>query len=111
MSKGYVAKLQQKLADLAKERDYVYFERNNLVSLLSTIYPSCLGVDTSQKDKQWQNVVYIETPEGQMSWHFEVKLLPMFSHLVFKEGELWDGHTTEEKYERLARLIKTNKNG
>lgn len=28
----------------------------------------------------------------------------MFTHLVRRPGNSWDGHTTEEKYERLRHI-------
>jgi hypothetical protein len=31
-----------------------------------------------------------------------------FKHLKFDENIGWDGHTTQEKYERLAKLAPTN---
>lgn len=108
MAKGYISKLQKKLEDLAHERDEVYIERNNLVCFLSKIFPSYRGIHEKDPkwDKAWINIIYIETPQGQLSWHIHSSLLPMFSHLELREGNNWDGHTTEEKYRRLSRLTK-----
>lgn len=40
---------------------------------------------------------------GQMSWHIHDLEIPMFSHLKWG-ANTWDGHTTEQKYERLGKL-------
>jgi hypothetical protein len=41
---------------------------------------------------------------GQMSWHVAQADIELFGHLRIGNAE-WDGHTTEQKYERLAELI------
>jgi hypothetical protein len=57
-------------------------------------------------DEAWHGCVYIETPHGQASWHYHDSQAHLFAGLPpYDEG--WDGHTTAEKYERLARLRKT----
>jgi hypothetical protein len=81
--------------------DEVYAERNKLVAALSKLFPAWIGTDGTPG---WF-VVYIELPTGQASWHFKESERNLVSHL--KEGGamcIWDGHTTEEKYERLAKL-------
>lgn len=97
--------------NLKYDKEQAYLERNNLVAFLSKIFPSYLGTHEKEDltwDRAWLNIVYIETPEGQLSWHFHVSLLHLFSHLEHREGNHWDGHTTEEKYERLGRLSKSS---
>jgi hypothetical protein len=89
---------------LEAARDGAYTERNRLVALLASIYPS--GVKKTAIpgwDKSWHGCVYIDLPVGQASWHFHDSEAHLFAHLPPYEGE-WDGHTTEEKYERIARL-------
>jgi hypothetical protein len=92
-----------RIEQLEAARDGAYTERNRLVALLASIYPS--GVKKTAIpgwDEAWHGCVYIDTPQGQASWHFHDSEAHLFSHLPPYEGE-WDGHTTEEKYERLAR--------
>ena len=92
--------------NLKKDKDGAYHERNMLVSALSKIYPSSLGKhDENDKDwgKEWLNIVYIQLPTGQASWHLHDLDLPLFAHLEYGSTK-WDGHTTEEKYERLLSL-------
>lgn len=87
----------------------VYNERDRLVALISSIYPSYIAIDESAEDG-FKNVVYIDSPKGQLSWHIADKEVELFSHLSVKDNN-WDGHTTEEKYERIAEIIKENTNG
>lgn len=95
------------MEDLYRERlNEVYNERDRLVALISSIYPSYLAIDETGEDG-FKNVVYIDTPCGQLSWHIQDDELSLFGHLVVKENN-WDGHTTEEKYKRIEQLIKEN---
>lgn len=48
-------------------------------------------------------MVCVHTPAGQASWHIPDFEISSFQHLSIRPND-WDGHTTEEKYERLARL-------
>jgi len=94
------------MENLRKDKDGVYRERNMLVSFLSKVYPSTLGKhDENDKDwgKEWLNIVYIETPQGQLSWHLHDNDVELFAHLEYSNVK-WDGHTTDEKYIRLLNL-------
>ena len=87
---------------LEAARDGAYTERNRLVAFLSNIYPS--GVKKTAIpgwDEAWHNCVYIDLPVGQASWHYHNDEAHLFAHLPPYESE-WDGHTTEEKYERIS---------
>lgn len=88
---------------MAEPRDEgVYRERARLVSFLTKIFPSYCGF-TDPEEPDWL-VVYVETPEGQLSWHISPDDVDLFGHLSLVKEANWDGHTTKEKYERLARL-------
>ena len=54
-------------------------------------YPTGIRIDPNEPE--WP-VVYIELPTGQVSWH-----MPQHS-------EEWDGHSTEEKFERIKRYME-----
>ena len=95
-----------RIEKLEAARDGAYTERNRLVAFLASIYPS--GVKRTAIpgwDEAWHNCVYIDLPVGQASWHYHNDEAHLFAHLPPYESE-WDGHTTEEKYERL--LLATN---
>lgn len=77
------------------EQPVNYALRNDLVlTALSYARAAGLkaGIRLDPKLPEWP-VVFIELPTGQVSWH-----LP-------QHGEAWDGHSTEEKYERVHALI------
>lgn len=79
----------------------VYRERAHLVKFLSRLFRSVL---THGEDPAWP-IIYIDTPSGQLSWHISENDLDLFGHVPWSnESGLWDGHTTEEKYERLMEL-------
>lgn len=83
----------------------VYRERNQLVAALSKIFPSYLGRD-EEEELGWRHMVYIELPTGQVSWHIpDAEIVEFFMHLAIRwEEDLWDGHTSDEKYRRLNAL-------
>ena len=106
-------------------KDQAYWERNQLILALSKLYPSWMELhplEDENWDKDWRHIVIIlitafngveiqgrklTTPE-QLTWHIHDSEVPYFSHLELKSGNSWDGHTTEEKYERLLRLRPDN---
>ena len=104
--------------DYRKERDVAYAERNRLVAALARLLvrlddkPAAYcgrawlaehdPADASW-DPEWRTIVFIEGPTGQLSWHLHDSDVPLFDGLPRGENT-WDGHTTAEKYERVARL-------
>lgn len=88
----------------------VYTERARLVAFLASVYPSRIGPDP--KDPAWF-VVTVDTPVGQMCWHVsDADRLErhLFDHVTpeVPSDEPWDGHTTEDKYQRLEQLVLLN---
>lgn len=72
-----------------------YTLRNDLViGALSMARAARLeaGIRIDPEQPEWP-VVFIELPTGQVSWH-----LP-------QHAQAWDGHTTAEKYQRVAALM------
>lgn len=74
----------------------VYARRNRavLVALGAAVdagLSAGVGVDPAY-GTEWP-VVYIDLPTGQVSWH------------VTAYGPTWDGHTTPEKYARVAEWL------
>lgn len=102
-----IAQMQEQIDTLTEQKNAAYTERNMLVAFLSKIYPSWLGRheegdETWEPD--WMNIVFVESPAGQLSWHIHDSEMSLFSHLQADENREWDGHDTEEKYNRLSRL-------
>jgi hypothetical protein len=101
-------------------KDQAYWERNQLVAALSKVFPSWMELhplEDKEWDKDWRHIIYIEVPnrggnvqghqlylDKQLSWHIHDDDVPFFKHLELKKGNSWDGHTTEEKYQRLSEL-------
>ncbi len=93
--------------DLNACKDGAYLERNKLVALLSTLYPS--GIQRTAIEgwsEDWHGCVYMNLPNGQASWHYHDSQAYLFAHLPPFTG-VWDGHTTELKYERIMELVRT----
>lgn len=105
--KGWIAQtfeeeMQLKIVEANQAKDGAYSERNALVCLLSKVFPSVLGrhpMDEEWED-DWRNIVFINLPTGQASWHIHDSELSNFRHLYMSTTK-WDGHTTEEKYKRV----------
>jgi len=86
--------------------DSAYKERNQLVALLSTYFPSGKAKTAIEGwDEAWHGCVYIDFPWGQASWHYHERDEWMFEHLPPYQKQ-WDGHTTEQKYSAIAQAIR-----
>lgn len=89
------------------DRDNAYNERNRLVALLARIYPSGIRKTAIEGwDPCWHGCVFVDTPMGQMSWHYHERDADLFAGLPPYTKD-WDGHSTPEKYERLAQLTRS----
>lgn len=89
---------------LRRDKDSAYEERNRVVAALAALYPAGIkATDIPGWEPEWHGCVYIDLPTGQASWHYHDSHAHLFAHLPAYTGE-WDGHTTPEKYERLAAL-------
>jgi hypothetical protein len=87
-----------------------YTERNRLVALLSTMFPSGKKqVGVEGWDEEWCNTVYIDFPWGQGSWHYHSSDAHLFSHLKEYEG-VYDGHTTVDKYKKIEDYVLQERN-
>jgi len=102
----------QQVHTLTKEKDGAYEERNRVVALLARLYLDkgfrVLQTRTSIPgwNPEWERCVYIETPEGQLSWHFHDRDAHLFEHVPKVASVDWDGHTTELKYQRIEKICK-----
>ncbi len=59
-------------------------------------------------EDDWRWIVYIDLPAGQVSWHIHDSEREWFN-LPDYPG-VWDGHTTEEKYARLGKVLPLTRN-
>lgn len=102
-------RLEQENAALRDGKNYAYYERNQLVAALTKIFPAWIErhPDADKTwDNDWRNIIFISLPTGQASWHIHDSEFDNFQHLpTSAQGvQSWDGHTNEEKYERLSHL-------
>lgn len=94
----------KEIAKLRERKDGAYLERNKVVAALAKCFPS--GVARTAIEgwhEEWHGCVYIDLPTGQVSWHYHDSHASLFEDLPAYSGT-WDGHSTEEKYARLAAL-------
>jgi hypothetical protein len=113
MTKNFIYALTLLAASTLREqatiesKDNAYRERNQLVAFISKLYPSHLAMhpDSDESwERDWMNIVCIHAPFGQLTWHIHDSEIGLFSHLQYVEGD-WDGHSTEEKYNRIAAAL------
>lgn len=100
---------------LIKQKDQAYSERNKVVAalahLLDIIPEYTVGVaehDPEDKDweSDWRTILVIKNSKGdQMTWHFHDSEKHLLENLDKIDDYKWDGHTTEEKYNRLLREV------
>lgn len=98
---------KMRISNLTDEKDGAYRERNKLVRALSVLFPASLErhpLTDPHWDPEWRWIVFIDLPTGQATWHIHDSEYPDFAHLPKLAGREWDGHTTGQKYERLAAL-------
>lgn len=95
---------KDEIARLMLDKNQAYTERNMMVAALAHLFPAGLKqTDIPGWDEEWHNCVFIDTPAGQLSWHYHDMEASLFADLPPYWGE-WDGHSTPEKYARLTRL-------
>lgn len=100
-----ILSLTSQLAEAREAKDAAYLERNQVVAALSKLFPSTRGRTAIEGwSDDWHGCVYIKLPTGQVSWHYHDSHEHLFSHVLFEGETIWDGHSTKEKYERLAAL-------
>lgn len=100
--------LYKRIQELHDKQDEIYRERNQCISLICRL-AMALGLNVGigehintdrVMDSKFLNVVYVDLPSGQCGWHIPEHDMPMFEFLP-KYQLKWDGHTTEQKYERV----------
>lgn len=92
------------LKEMESRKDAAYLERNQVVAALAKCFPSGTAKTAIEGwSEDWHGCVYIDLPTGQASWHYHDSQAYLFADLPAYKGK-WDGHTTEEKYSRIAKL-------
>lgn len=106
--KGSLARsVEAEFKRLGAEKDAAYLERNRVVAALAKCFPSGVArTEIEGWEPEWHGCVFIDLPTGQASWHFHDSQAFLFADLP-PYTKPWDGHSTEEKYRRLADLVRT----
>lgn len=82
-----------------------YHDRN-LAIQAAAMMAEKLGYRVGVKDDPEWPILYIDLPTGQVSWHIPKNEIACdFPEYPGK----WDGHTVEEKRERMRRFMETLK--
>jgi hypothetical protein len=101
--------MNDELARVRAQRDAAYSERDCCVVAIAAMaqrlgWPCGLSrhdENDASWDRDWLNIVYVDFPTGQCSWHIHDSELAWFAFLSRYE-RAWDGHTTVEKYARIG---------
>jgi hypothetical protein len=87
----------------------VYRDRARVVAYLAALFPSVIAYNDEQVP-DWP-VIYVDTPQGQLSWHLATSDLDLFEHVeLLPSGTedhraVWDGHSSDDKNGRLQNLV------
>lgn len=97
--------LDDAMHDLAAAKDAAYAERDKCLVLTALMAQRLglkvgIGIDPKAQTSDWESILFIDLPAGQVSWHIHASETSMFYFVGAYDGE-WDGHTTEEKYQRV----------
>ncbi len=108
-----ITALQDRVDALTAQKDGAYRERDLCVALIAKLASAVRQDDVwmaehdpadATWDPEWRNIVFVLLPTGQVSWHIHDSEVPLFRFVRRVRDPLpppWDGHTTEEKYQRI----------
>lgn len=89
-----------------QERDGAYRERAQLLAWLAALHPAVIAPALDLDEPGWWILYLNPAAAGQMSWHISPRDAGIFAHVERVEPDdpraQWDGHTTPEKYQRIA---------
>jgi hypothetical protein len=98
--------VMSKEQELEAAKNSAYQERDKCVSLIAHMALAmgfAVGLARHTGDPwedDWRNIVFVELPTGQVSWHVHDSEMHMFCDLP-RYTKPWDGHSTSEKYHRV----------
>jgi hypothetical protein len=86
--------------------DAAYRERAHLIALLAAMTRRAVITPAEDvEEPDWQ-IIYLSIGGRQASWHIAPRDADLFQHVKHVDSNnpltIWDGHTTEEKYRRIA---------
>lgn len=92
-------------------KNLAYSERNKMLSVLANLVinhglVACIGKDKMELAEEWENVIFLQLPTGQVSFHIHKDELNLFVNIPPCYNTKWDGHSTDQKWERLLEWSK-----
>lgn len=90
--------------------DQAYRERNQLAVLLARMALAQGWKAGRHRDRDaetgWENVVMIDLPTGQVSWHIPITdCVACGFQTLPKYAGRWDGHTKQQAWDSIFNLI------
>jgi hypothetical protein len=101
------------MSELGSKEDInkVYSERNACVAM-AVAMARRLGYRVGMRitiDHNWP-IIFIDLPSGQVSWHVSREdFIAYFPNDMDEYGGVYDGHDTNQKYERLVRYATNSR--
>lgn len=96
-----VVALQAEKAEIQRDKDEAYRQRNHLVASLAKLFPSgTRKTNIPGWDNEWHGCCFIDLPGGQISYHYHDSQADLFKDLPEYTKE-WDGHDKEVVHKRL----------
>lgn len=98
-------------AELAEaERDQAYRERAQVLAWIASGLPSVVTPAPDVDEPGWLLLFLYPHPDAQLSWHIAPRDVALFAdveHVGPEDSRVqWDGHSSAEKYERIAWLTR-----
>ncbi|MFR9796163.1 hypothetical protein ACL02U_09705 [Streptomyces sp. MS06] len=102
----------QRAEQAEAERDGAYRERAQLIAWLAALHPdhAVLAPALDIDDEDGWHLLFLTVAGRQLSWHIAPRDVELFQHVQRVDPAdpraQWDGHTTAEKYQRIAALSR-----
>ncbi|MFJ8054922.1 hypothetical protein [Streptomyces sp. NPDC096142] len=96
---------------LRKDLDGAYRERAQLLAWITALHPATSVITQSPDvDEDGWQLLYLVAGGWQMSWHIHPRDTDLFRHVTVVDvtdvRAQWDGHGTEQKYERIHNHVR-----
>jgi hypothetical protein len=111
-----VHKLEQQKNQAYSERNKVvaalakFLRRSNILDPYNTYHVGVAQHDVNDTswETDWRTILVIEINDIQMTWHFHDSEKYLLEGFPLIPDYKWDGHSTEEKYNRLLKFCGIN---
>lgn len=102
---------RQRAEQAEAERDGAYRERAHLVAWLAALHPAVIAPAPDVDEPGWQILYLTSSAYGwQMTWHIHPRDAELFKDVEHVPADdpraEWDGHSTEQKYNRMRTHVR-----